>query len=368
MVLPGPRQVVDGGRQRLPVQVKPGQQSVLDAQVSSSTRQAQYPEVPLALQVIAPQQPAFAPGVHAAVAPAQHERAMAPCAQSRPSQHSAEVAQPVAPAGRHVAVVWHRPPEQREPSQQSLSSVQARPSAWQAQRPSSPHNICPQHSRELAQVAPWRWQHRLLTGVGRQSKPEQHWDAMVHGVPGALHAAHDPLLQLRGALHAWPAQQARPSEPQVAAGIAQAPAVQTSGAVHALPGQQTSPIAPQRSGRRHRPAVHSEPRSHARPLQQGWSTPPHAAGTRQLPLLHRRPGSQRPSQHGPSAWPQAEQLPPTHAPPLAQRSPAQQRWPTAPHSLPRSQSPSRHRPPAQQSAEVSQRPPTSTQHRPSLQP
>lgn len=41
VVLPGPRQVVDGGRQRPPVQVLPGQQSVLDAQVSSSTRQAQ---------------------------------------------------------------------------------------------------------------------------------------------------------------------------------------------------------------------------------------------------------------------------------------------------------------------------------------
>lgn len=40
-VLPGPKQVVVGSRQRLPEQVKPGQQSVLDAQLSSSTRHAQ---------------------------------------------------------------------------------------------------------------------------------------------------------------------------------------------------------------------------------------------------------------------------------------------------------------------------------------
>lgn len=41
VVLPVPRHVVLGGRQRLPEQVKPGQQSVLDPQLSSSTRQAQ---------------------------------------------------------------------------------------------------------------------------------------------------------------------------------------------------------------------------------------------------------------------------------------------------------------------------------------
>lgn len=41
VVLPGPKQVVLGSRQRLPEQVKPGQQSVLDPQLSSSTRQAQ---------------------------------------------------------------------------------------------------------------------------------------------------------------------------------------------------------------------------------------------------------------------------------------------------------------------------------------
>jgi hypothetical protein len=40
-VLPGARHAVVGGRQRLPVHVKPGQQSVLDAQLSSSRRHAQ---------------------------------------------------------------------------------------------------------------------------------------------------------------------------------------------------------------------------------------------------------------------------------------------------------------------------------------
>jgi hypothetical protein len=142
---------------------------------------------------MAPQHPVPTPpsrGVHADAAPPQHVRADAPCAQSRPSQHSAAVLHPVAPAGRQVAVVWHRPALQREPSQQSLSSLHERPSAWQAHRPSSPQSICPQHSRELPQVAPCRWQHRLLTGVGRQSKPEQHCDATVQDVPGALHAAH----------------------------------------------------------------------------------------------------------------------------------------------------------------------------------
>jgi hypothetical protein len=323
------------------------------------------------VQVIEPQQPVPAPpsvGVQVAAAPPQQARPAEPCAHSSPSQHSAEVAQPVAPAGRQVAVVRHTPPVQREPEQQSLSSTHASPSAWQAQRPESSQSIWPQHSSELAQVAPWRWQHRLATGVGRQSKPPQHCDATVQAVPGALHAAQVPPLQLSGALHDWPAQQARPREPQVGAGIAQVPALHTSGLAHALPGQQTSPAAPQRAGRRQRPAVHSAPRSQASPLQQGWSTAPQATGTRQLPPLHWSPAPQRPSQHGPSAWPHATQIPLEHAPPLAQRSPTQQRWPTAPHSLPRSQRPSRQRPPAQQSAEVSQRPPTSTQHRPSLQP
>ena len=84
--------------------------------------------------------------------------------------------------------------------------------------------------------------------MGRQSKPEQHCEAMVQGVPGALQVAQVPLLQLSGALQDVPAQQARPSDPHVAAGIAQVPAVHTSGVAHALPGQQTSPMAPQRAG------------------------------------------------------------------------------------------------------------------------
>lgn len=323
------------------------------------------------MQVIEPQQPVPAPpsvGVQAEADPPQQARPAEPCAHSSPSQHSAEVAQPVAPAGRQVAVVRHTPPEQREPEQQSLSSEQERPSAWQAHRPSSPQSMVPQHSSELAQLAPWRWQQRLVTGVGRQSKPEQHCEAMVQVLPGATQEAQVPPLQLSGALHDWPAQQARPREPQVGAGIVQVPALHTSGLAHALPGQQTSPAAPQRAGRRQTPAVHSAPRSQASPLQQGWSTAPQAIGTRQVPLLHWSPAPQRPSQHGPSAWPHATHIPLEHAPPLAQRSPTQQRWPMAPHSLPRSQRPSRQRPPAQQSAEVSQRPPTSTQHRPSLQP
>jgi len=323
------------------------------------------------VQVIEPQQPVPAPpsvGVQVAAAPPQQARPAEPCAHSSPSQHSAEVVHPVAPAGRQVAVVRHTPPVQREPEQQSLSSTHASPSAWQAQRPESSQSIWPQHSSELAQLAPWRWQQRLATGVGRQSKPPQHCDATVQAVPGALQAAHVPPLQLSGALHDCPAQQARPREPQVGAGIAQVPALHTSGLAHALPGQQTSPAAPQRAGRRQTPAVHSAPRSQASPLQQGWSTAPQATGTRQVPLLHWSPAPQRPSQHGPSAWPHATHIPLEHAPPLAQRSPTQQRWPMAPHSLPRSQRPSRQRPPAQQSAEVSQRPPTSTQHRPSLQP
>lgn len=363
--------MVLGGRQRLPEQVKPGQQSVLDPQLSSSTRQAQKPADPLRVQVIEPQQPVPTPpsvGVHVEAAPAQHARPVEPCAHSSPSQHSAAVVQPVDPAGRQVAVVRHTPLEHRDPAQQSLSSEQESPSAWQAHRPSSPQSMVPQHSSELAQLAPWRWQQRLVTGVGRQSKPEQHCEAMVQVLPGALQVAQVPLLQLSGELHDWPAQQARPSEPQVGAGIAQVPALHTSGLAQALPGQQTSPMAPQRAGRRHTPALHSAPRSHASPLQQGWSTPPQATGARQLPLLHCSPASHRPSQQGPSAWPHATHIPPEHAPPLAQRLPAQQRCPMTPHSLPRSQRPSRQRPPAQQSAEVSQRPPTSTQQRPSVHP
>ena len=91
-----------------------------------------------------PQQPVPTPvsvGVHADVAPPQHARPAEPCAQSRPSQHSAAVAQPTAPAGRQAAVVWQVPLAQREPSQQSLSSEQASPRAWQAHRPSSPQSI-----------------------------------------------------------------------------------------------------------------------------------------------------------------------------------------------------------------------------------
>ena len=41
VVLAVPRQVVLGGRQRLPEHVKPGQQSVLELQLSSRMRQAQ---------------------------------------------------------------------------------------------------------------------------------------------------------------------------------------------------------------------------------------------------------------------------------------------------------------------------------------
>ena len=41
VVLAVPRQVALGGRQRLPEQVKPGQQSVLEPQLSSRVRQAQ---------------------------------------------------------------------------------------------------------------------------------------------------------------------------------------------------------------------------------------------------------------------------------------------------------------------------------------
>jgi len=107
-----------------------------------------------------------------------------------------------------------------------------------------------------------------VTGVGRQSKPEQHCDATVQVVPGALHTAQVPLLQLSGELHE-PPQHARPSDPQVTAGVAHRPAVHTSGLAHELPGQHASPEAPQRAGCRHTPAVHSDPRSHARPLQQG---------------------------------------------------------------------------------------------------
>jgi hypothetical protein len=124
--------VVLGGRQRLPEQVKPGQQSVLDPQLSSSTRQAQKPADPLRVQVIEPQQPVPTPpsvGVHVEAAPAQHARPVEPCAHSSPSQHSAAVVQPVVPAGRQVAVVRHTPLEQRDPAQQSLSSEQESPSA-----------------------------------------------------------------------------------------------------------------------------------------------------------------------------------------------------------------------------------------------
>jgi len=207
-----------------------------------------------------------------------------------------------------------------------------------------------------------------VTGVGRQSKPPQHCDATVQVLPGAVHIAHVPLLQLSGALHDPPLQHARPSDPHVAAGVAHRPAVHTSGLAHELPGQHTSPMAPQRAGCRHTPAVHSDPRSHARPLQHGWSTAPQAVGTRQLPSVHCNPVLHWPSQQGPSTCPQAAHIPPWHDPPLEHRSPTQQRWPMVPHSLPRSQRPSRQRPPAQQSAESSQRPPLSTQQRPSLQP
>lgn len=364
-----------GGAQRPLVHVYPEQQSVLEVHDSFCIRHAQYPAAPapvvLRTQVSEPQQPLPTPpsaGVQGEPAPAQHSRPVEPATQSRPVQQSSEVVQPAAPAGRQVAVVRHTPSVQREPSQQSLSSLHDRPSARHAQRPSSSQSMVPQHSSELAHDAPCRWQQRLVTGVGRQSKPEQHCEASVHVDPGATQAAQVPPLQLSGELHEPPAQQARPSEPQVAAGIAQRPEVQTSGDMQALPGQQTSPDAPQLAGCRHTPAVHSEPRSHARPLQQGWFTAPQAAGTRQLPSAHWRPAPHWPSQHGPSAWPQATHIPPEQVPPLAQRSPTQQRWPIEPHSLPRSQRPSRQSPPAQQSVEFSQSPPTSTQQRPPLQP
>lgn len=328
------------------------------------------PEV-LRTQVSAPQQPVPVPlvvGVHAEPAPAQQVRPEVPATQRSPVQQSSVVVQPLAPAGRHVAVVRQVPSVQRDPSQQSLSSLHDSPSARQAQRPSSSQSIVPQHSSEVAQVAPCRWQQRLVTGVGRQSKPPQHCEARVQVLPGAVHIAQVPLEQLSGALHDPPEQQAWPDAPQVAAGIAQRPEVHTSGLEQELPGQHASPEAPQRAGCRHTPAVHSVPRSHARPLQQGWPAAPQAAGMRQLPSVHWSPVPHWPSQQGPSAWPQATHMPPSQVPPLAQRSPVQQRWPTVPHSLPRSQRPSRQRPPAQQSEEVSQSPPVSTQQRPALQP
>lgn len=96
------------------------------------------------LQAMDPQHPVPTPpsvGVHVAVAPAQQARPVAPCAQRSPWQHSSPVVHPVLPAGRQAAVVWHTPPVQREPVQQSLSSTHASPSAWQAQWPESSQSI-----------------------------------------------------------------------------------------------------------------------------------------------------------------------------------------------------------------------------------
>jgi len=136
---------------------------VLDEQVSFCIRHAQYPAAPvpvvLRTHVSAPQQPVPAApvvGVHAEPAPAQQVPPAVLVAQSSPWQQSSALPHPAAPAGRHVAVVRHVPSVHREPSQQSLSSLHESPSARHAHRPSSSQSMVPQHSSEVAQLAPCR--------------------------------------------------------------------------------------------------------------------------------------------------------------------------------------------------------------------
>ncbi len=259
--------------------VSPGQQS-LPAQVWPDVRHThQVPAaVPERAQVICPQHPplptppstpASAPAgtVHALPGGAQHRRVAPLVPHTEPVQQSVLLVHPVVPSGRHAATTAHRPPVQRVPSQQSVSSTQMSPAAWHWHRcVVALHSIRPQQSRSRSQLAAWRWQHRSTVGVGRQSKPPQQLAADVHVAPGSEHIAHEPALHPSGVWHAPPAQHARPSEPHVAPGRHWLP-WHTSGDAHALPGQHTSPMVPQCSGRWQVPVTHSVPRSHARPLQ-----------------------------------------------------------------------------------------------------
>lgn len=87
---------------------------------------------------------------------------------------------------------WHDTPA---PAQQSVSSAQLCPTARQVQVCElKSQSICPQHSSEVAQVALARWQQRVVTGVGRQSKSPQHSAAEAHVEPGATQASHVPPL------------------------------------------------------------------------------------------------------------------------------------------------------------------------------
>ncbi len=160
----------DGGWQRPAVHVLPGQQSVLDAQDSPAMRHAHQALVPSDAQAMAPQQPEVppSPGVHAAPALLQQVRPADPWAQRSPAQQSVAATQPAVPAVRQAVVETQVPAVQRLPVQQSLSSTQLAPVARHAHAPAA-QSICPQHSRELAQAPPCRRQHRVATGVGRQS-------------------------------------------------------------------------------------------------------------------------------------------------------------------------------------------------------
>lgn len=136
---PGPKHAVVALTQRPVVQVSPGQQSLLDAQVSLETRQRQYAPgaVPEAAQAIVPQQglaptpasptPASPAGgsAHCVPAEAQQRRPAAPTgAQSRLLQQSVFVVQVASPRGRQVTGRRHVPITQVVPAQQSGDSAQ----------------------------------------------------------------------------------------------------------------------------------------------------------------------------------------------------------------------------------------------------
>lgn len=220
-----------------------------------------------------PASPGAAGRPQACAAGVQQRRAPALVVEhARPAQHSALDAQPVVPKARQVGAgvsAAQRPPVQRSPAQHSVSSTHDVAAPWHAQRPvEASQSMYPQQSRELWHEPPARWQHRVCTGVGRQSKSPQHWSARVQVSPEGAHAAQRPFSQPSAPLHVPPAQHTCPCAPQEGVAARHAPDWHTSGLSHTLPGQHACPVAPQAAGRTQRFDAQVSPRSQS-PLQQG---------------------------------------------------------------------------------------------------
>lgn len=160
------------------------------------------------------------------------------------------VSHSVSPAHGSAPVV-HTPSTQARPEQQSALVTHVCDPVRQAQCPPV-QNIQPQHSEEVAQVAPGSAQQMDVVGLARQLRPEQHVEADVHAVPGS----EPPPEQVvpPPVVHVPPAHvpvQALPQLPQFLTSVAVLTHVRLqhdSPVLQESPAQHPCPLAPQAPG------------------------------------------------------------------------------------------------------------------------